>query len=289
MAKKTLSKKFLFVDTNIFIDALTSNHGEQVIDELAKKLTESKIVLILPEVIKMEIITQYSSWEKDILEKAEENLSVESILGIRDTTGNGKKKERRGETEAKKIDDIISPDRKRLLEKIKGHYKVVSDDIEKVFGHKNTKVIDLTDQLLFAGMKRSLLKKSPYTRSDKATENAHTKDMDCIAFESLLSFISLQDEKKSKGNLVMCVSDKDYVSKSGDLHDDLKRDIGKFSKYSRYGSLIDMLKGEFKVEIGSKNKNVPTAREEGFTLSPKTGVVDSSADALDQNRLTSNL
>lgn len=253
MPKGIPTKKFLFVDTNIFIDAVTCDSSKQILDELIRRLEQKKITLILPEVIEMEIITQYSFWKKDVLKKAEENLSTESILGIKDVTDKSAKRDRKGETEAKKINSIIAGDRKKLLDKIKTHYESVSKDINKIFKHKNTARINLTNLLVLEGMKRSLLKRAPYTRTDKATENAHTKDIDCIAFESLRSFLRSQ---KTKSDLIMCVSDKDYISENGELHYDICEDLNK-CKLTSYQNLSEMIAVEsrsFKAILRQKTR-----------------------------------
>jgi hypothetical protein len=101
-------------------------------------------------------------------------------------------------------------------------------------------------------MRRSLLKKSPYTKIEKITESAHTKDVDCIAFETLVAFYKKQTSKRNKDALIMCVSDKDYFSIDGVLHDDLKKDINVETKC--YKTLSEMLEKEFKAQIGSKKR-----------------------------------
>lgn len=245
--------KYIFVDTSLFIDVVTSNEGESILNSIIKQLSKKGAILVLPEVIKMEILMQYTYWKQGVTDNIKSNLDTKKILGIReDLTDAGKKekKKQKGESEAEKIDSVIEPHRIQMIKKIESHYKSISKKIEQIFKHKNTKVVALTDQTLLAGMRRSLLKKPPYTRTDKATENAHTKDIDCIAFESLVAFCKTNSGERKKNAFIMCVSDKDYLSIDGDLHSDLKKDINIESKF--YRTISEMLDKEFKVQIGSK-------------------------------------
>lgn len=247
--------KYIFIDTNLFIDAVTSNEGENILSTIIKQLNKRSVKIVLPEVIKAEMLTQYAYWKDGVIENVERNLTTMSILGIKEgltETDKKNKKKNKGETEAEKIDSVIEPHRAGMIKKIEGHYKSITKKIEQVFRHKNTEVVKLTDQILLAGMRRSLLKKSPYTRAEKITESAHTKDVDCIAFEALVAFYKKQTNKSTKSAMIMCVADKDYFSTDGILHDDLKKDIKIETKC--YKTLPEMLDKEFKAQIGPKKR-----------------------------------
>ena len=236
----------------------------------------------------MEIITQYTSWKDGVTENIKGNLTTKKILGIEDLTekDRNRKKKQKGETEAEKIDSVIELDRKEMIKKIKGHYESISGEIDKIFKHKNTAIVELTDQILIAGMKRSLLKKSPYTKTDKSTENAHTKDIDCIAFEALISFCNKHYNKKKKDCLIMCVSDKDYLSSDGKLHGDMKGDIK--MEHKCYVNLQEMMNKEFKVKIDiEKLKKQKEISSKELTLSPKTGTVEGYSGVISSD-LSSN-
>ena len=257
--------KYIFIDTNLFIDAVTSNEGENILGSIIKQLNKKSVKIVLPEVIKAEILTQYTYWKNGVIESVKGNLTTLNILGIKEgltETDKKNRKKNKGETEAEKIDSVIEPHRKAMIKKIEGRYKSITKKIEQVFKHKNTKIVKLTDQILLAGMKRSLLKKSPYTKTEKITESAHTKDVDCIAFETLVAFYKKQGSKPSKNTLIMCVSDKDYFSNEGTLHDDLKKDINIDTKC--YKTLPDMLDKEFKAQINSKKGKKVKTTENGI-------------------------
>ena len=257
--------KYIFIDTNLFIDAVTSNEGEYILGSIIKQLNKKSVKIVLPEVIKAEILTQYTYWKNGVIESVKGNLTTLNILGIKEgltETDKKNRKKNKGETEAEKIDSVIEPHRKAMIKKIEGRYKSITKKIEQVFKHKNTEIVKLTDQILLAGMKRSLLKKSPYTKTEKITESAHTKDVDCIAFETLVAFYKKQGSKPSKNTLIMCVSDKDYFSNEGTLHDDLKKDINIDTKC--YKTLPDMLDKEFKAQINSKKGKKVKTTENGI-------------------------
>ena len=271
--------KYIFIYTNLFIDAVTSNEGENILGSIIKQLNKKNVKIVLPEVIKAEILTQYAYWKDDVIENVKGNLTTMNILGIKEgltETDKKNKKKNKGETEAEKINSVIGPYRKGMVKKIEGHYKSITKKIEQVFKHKNTEIVKLTDQILLAGMRRSLLKKSPYTKTEKITERAHTKDVDCIAFETLVAFYKKQTNNHNKNALIMCVSDKDYFSNEGILHDDLKKDINVETKC--YKTLPDMLDKELKVQIGSKKgKRVKNAENGIGSLASSDGALVESS------------
>ena len=74
----------------------------------------------------------------------------------------------------------------------------------------------------------------------------------------------------------MCVSDKDYFSNEGILHDDLKKDINVETKC--YKTLPDMLDKELKVQIGSKKgKRVKNAENGIGSLASSDGALVESS------------
>lgn len=287
MAQKKPSHKLLFIDTNIFIDGIFSNSGNQILEELIKKLNDKKIVIILPEIIKMEIFNKFEEMKKGLIEKAENNLSIEKILGIDDNV-KSKRKESNAGKNAKTIDGIIEKDRKKLINSINEFYKSMSTTISKLFNHKNTKIIELTDKLLLSGMRRSLLKIAPFTNTNKTGESAHTKDADCIAFESLIFHLKANNSK-SKNSLIICVSDKDYHSKDGNLHTDISNDLKNF-KFKSYKDLPSMFVNEFSdIQIETKQETKKPTGNEVLTLAAPTSGIEQSSIAVKQNMSGSNL
>ena len=275
--------KYIFIDTNLFIDVVTSNEGEEILNSIFKQLGKENVKFVLPEVIKSEILTLYGYWKDGVIENVRLSLATKKILGIEDLTGKGKdqNKQQKGETESEKIDGVIDSDRKAIIRKVERYYKSISKQIDKIFKHKNTTITVLTDQILLAGMKRSLLKKSPYTRRDPFVksdkrENTNTTDIDCIAFEALVAFCKKHSGEHKKNTLVMCVSDKDYFSTDGDLHADLKRDI--VIEHKCYKAIQEMLDKEFNAQVGSKKTKSTKKQEDavGSLAGSDGGLAESS-------------
>lgn len=242
--------KYIFIDTSLFIDSVTSNDSEKILNFLFKLLSKKNVTLVLPDVIKAEILSQYTYWKEGVIEKIQSNLDTKRILGIKEELTEGEKKSKKkekGETEANKINSVIEPHRKIILKKIESYYKSIAKKLGQIFKHKNTKIIQLTERILFAGMKRSLLKRAPYTRTEKTTENPHTKDVDCIAFEAVATFCK---KSKKTDTLVMCVADKDFFSKDGGLHEDIKESFAMNKNF--YKTIPEMLSKEFQINIDSK-------------------------------------
>lgn len=269
--------KYIFIDTNLFFDIMTSNNGENVLDAILAQLSKNNIKFILPEVIKVEIFTQYNSWKSSVIESIKINLETKKILGIKDAltdTEKKKNKKQKGETEAEKIDSLIEPHRKKIVKKIEEHYQLILKKSDNVFKHKNTKILTLTNQILLAGMKRSLLKKAPYTKSEKQTESAHSKDVDCIAFETLVTFCKKVTNEKKKNVLIMCVSDQDYFSSDGKIHFDLIKDIGIGNK--SYQSISVMFNKEFQINIEAQEENKGTKSKTGSLAGSTVSLAEES-------------
>jgi len=247
-------KNFVFIDTDVFRDILTCSSSLESVKELLKKLDSNKIILILPEVILKEIEKEFNSWQEDLLKNIRGNLSTLRILGFREEkTGEGNNNGKSGNKKDKKseknkenlelMDKIISGKREELFNEIKGFYEDLQKKIYLIFEHKNTKLVELTECIILRGIKRSLLKKAPCTRSVTKHENAHTKDVDCIAFESIIHF--LENEKIEKNSKIsLYVKDSDYVTEEGQLKQEIIEDLKKSIKNITYSSQWDELNGK---------------------------------------------
>lgn len=281
--------KYIFIDTNLFIDAMTSNDVENILNSISKQLIKGNIKLILPEVIKIEILTEYNFQKDGVVKAIGLNLETKKILGIEEPlTDAGKKnnKKQKVEIETEKINNVIEPYRKEMIKKIEEHYKSILKMINQIFKHRNTRIITLTDQILLAGIKRSVLKRAPYTRKDphvkpEKHENTHTKDIDCIAFETLLAFCKKNTDKQKRDILIMCVSDPDYFSLDGKLHADLMKDIKLENK--SYQSIPEMLNKEFQIKIESRKlKKVKGLENKTGSLAGSGGVLIEESKAITQ-------
>lgn len=243
-------KDLLFIDTSVFRDILTCNSSLENIKGLVKKLESNKIILILPEVILKEIKKEFNSWQENLLEGIKENISTIKILGFsEEKTGvKNNKNEKNDKENLELVDKIISKKREELFNEVKGFYNDLQKNVYLIFEHKNTKLVELTDDIILKGIKRSLLKRAPSTRSDKTKENSHTKDIDCMAFESLIYFLG-NEKIEENSKIYLYVKDSDYVDNEGQLQKEIIGDLKKFIKNIEHSSQWDELDGEKGREI----------------------------------------
>lgn len=275
MKRTSIIKNYLFIDTDVFFSTMTSSSSKEILDKLNSKLDEKNTFLILPVVILKEIEKLFENWKVDFFKKTEGNLTVKKILGIEEQLTNSNAKQKKGSHEllnSDLIDKLIKEKRDNLLAEIKKFYTDLSKKFDLILKHKNTIVIELTDELVLNGIKRSLLKKAPYTRSDKITENAHTKDVDCIAFESLLFYLNNEDKVGTKDNLSLCIKDSDYRKLDRTLCEDISSDLKRFSlkDYETIESMLNDSSGVVsktkKTEQGTPTLNAPGPVIEGSLI-----------------------
>lgn len=290
MGRKNIKKTLVFIDSSALVETIKGNFSGETLKEIIKLLNGNKLLLLIPEVTKTEIIEEANNLKDDLVKRVEGNLIINKILGIPEQQVQNetkKKKKEIRESNADLIDNLTKNNREVLIKNITDFYESISADLEKIFKHRNTEIIPLTDELIIAGMRRSLLKKAPYTGKDKSNESQHTKDTDCIAFESLTSFLKSLEIKKIS-HLAMCVRDKDYNSKDGKLHDDILVDISYLNpKY--YEGLPQMINAEFKIKIGTEQLQKVTEGEEKLTLASESSGIDySSSSSSSSQNLSSN-
>jgi len=279
MTKTVVAKNYLFIDTDVFINTITGNTSKDILKILKSKLNDNKIVLVLPKVIIKEIEKEFENWKTDLFKKTKDNLTVKKILGIKEplTDSNPKQNNSSELLNIELINDLIKTKKDDLLSEIESFYKGLSTELNSIFSHKNTKVVELTNKIVLSGIKRSLLKKAPCTRSDKTKENAHTKDIDCIAFESLLFFLKKEKINKIKNKLFLCVKDSDYRQLDRTLSTDISTDLqGYFLKdFETIESMLDDFLGV--------NKQTSKIKESVLTLDTPTSVIEGSQIIIDQN------
>jgi ribosomal protein L40E len=251
--------KIVFIDTNIFIGCAlqeTTNldiDSDKVADiktlkDIKEKLDDKKMVLVLPENIKAEIVTgmkiKFKELEKNI------GYSFPKVNSLR-------------EKESGKISMLIKTEiersKKELLGRIKEKSKKISNIVDEIIEHKkNTRLIELSDELIISGIKRSLLMKRPYTpklREDGSenSKSAYLKDQDCVAFESFLNYLNENEKELEKSECIICSDDSDYFEKIKEnvLHKDITQEI-KCKKISGYQNILNMLKKEFDKDYSEK-------------------------------------
>ena len=246
MISKEEEKRLVFVDTSIFISCAMEQLEELDLGVLTKILSKMKVGgmdLVLPENTKAETLHQLEVGfdrvknfvVKQLTAKSEEKGSVSKIL-----------------------ERALANVRSNLLKEIERNKDNTKNVLNEIFSHKATHNIPITDELILSGMRRSVLKRAPFT--NKNSESTHTKDQDCIAFESVLKFLSDGNHKNTK--LIICADDGDFFEVDNKnkyvLHSDIINDVKSFCENPvGYRSPLEFLKKEFGEEF-------PKDREEEY-------------------------
>jgi hypothetical protein len=226
MVKKSKKQKqYLFLDTNFFLNFLFNEIENSWLENFSKHLKKENIIVLLPENIKREI--EYELYENSFLTR---NTQFQEVF---------KKIMALGEADTKKTDvqtsEVVSKNfASALLAFQDDIFKKVNESCEKrqkkfdkFCKDINPEIIDIKENILVNGIKRSLMKKAPFT--NKSKEAHRLKDSDCIAFAAILHFLEKENKSASlKPSVIMCVSDIDYKDKNG-LHFDIKESLKDFN------------------------------------------------------------
>ena len=251
--KKVKISKLLFIDTNIIINCAleeVDKHNINTLKDIEKNLDKKEIILILPENIKEEVFINI----KDRFEKLQKNAE-EKFKNLNFDDGRFKT--------PVSIEEEINKNRDILVEKIKDRHKSVTKIIDKLFKHKNTKIINVTNELVVSGMKRACLMKSPYT-SIMSNKTSFLRDKDCIAFEALLNYLKKEKDTK-KMRFIICSEDGDYFKSESDLYDEVIREIKeKCKSIVGYKSLFKVLEKELNEKKYSKKKIEPCQNQKSL-------------------------
>jgi len=231
-------QKIVFIDTSVFINCAKEEFEDlniDILNDFLDKLEKDEMFLICPEIIKSE--TEFQIGE-----------SFKVFQEFIDTLSYGQKEDGK---KSGVLKDILEGCKKSSSEEMSKRAKRVSIIIKEIFGHKNTIIVPLSDVLILAGMKRSLLMKRPFvskgTKNDKSSSFA--KDQDCVAFESFLFCLRENSKLKKLKNptVIVCIDDIHYFTdeKKDILHQDIIEAI-RFTKVLGYNSPLEMFKREFK-------------------------------------------
>lgn len=252
--------KLVFIDTSSFINCAAEEVvglDLQTLEKISKKIESGEIVLVLPENINIETLRVLESTFEKFKDKVKKHWKAIS--------------ESQKDEPAVVKTALVSAE-KSTLEEIDKKYSKSRKLIEKIFKAKSTKRINITGDSIIAGIKRAVLKKPPFTDPrQKSKENSHSIDQDCIAVESILSFLSGNKEYKEL-DLIICTSDVDYFTQDDELSPEIRDELAIHSKGIRaYQSPVEMLKKEFEQKYSKKQekeyKEIQPKIEEDFLLS----------------------
>lgn len=247
-----MANKIFFIDSNAFIGCATQEAKGldlDVLEKIEKNLNNKKMILLLPSVIKQEILMEHARKFEELLD-----LIAKNFL-----------KQFPGDKGNILINDILIKSKKDAREIILKKQKETILLIKTIFRNKQTKKIPLVDKDIISGMKRACLQIPPYTKKQER-KSTYERDIDCIAYESILNYLTKFGNSK-KDEIIFCTNDKDYIVKKPkkiELHPVLKRELQKKCKLvSVYNNPLNMLNKEFKV--GYKPKQIKEYEEKIVT------------------------
>ncbi|MFA5925619.1 MAG: PIN domain-containing protein [Parcubacteria group bacterium] len=221
-------KKYLFIDTNIYIQCcLLELEGDNLdtLNDLEKLLEKNKVKLLLPEVVELEFY-------KRIEEKMEE---------LKNKIGSYKESINKGDLDKKIKKDLIKKlgecmkDREKNTEKVK-------KKMEEIFENKKftiKKNLEINENNLINSYKTFLSGKKPYKKEGKGEIQP-----DCLIIETLVSFFN----GIRKYDLFFCSSNKkDFAQHQGDKKDlIIHSEVAKrFKNIKYYENLFELLNAEF--------------------------------------------
>ncbi len=233
MTEKKVIPKLLFIDTVLFVgcilgDIKGQNLTVEVLEDVQKELSKGKALLLLPEVIKYEVIDKLKEREKAFVSKIKHYFGMLKTLRGEDRLPALMKK-------------TIEKAKENLVKDVQNKHKEAQTLLNKIFEHENTRTIEITEEIFFRGCRRALIRKAPATKNNK-NKSAFKKDQDCMAVESIINF--LKENKCEK--LVVCTRDTADYYEGDDLHSEVLDDLREgCNKVVSYRNLLDMLKEEF--------------------------------------------
>lgn len=202
-------KKFLFIDTNIFIQCsfLEVEDGDtiQSLEKLLEILSVSQNYLILPEVTRLEISHRLTTKKDEI------SIAINKI-----------KSETRQEYNwlGKKITKDINDSITGVLDERLRNYEKVSTKIEEIFMLKNTINIPLKPGHLSEAYKFYITKRKPFTSKNTW---AHTYppsiQSDCLNIIAIQEFL----QTETGYELYFCCRDWDFFNETDNtqLHEEI--------------------------------------------------------------------
>lgn len=213
--------KYLLIDTNIFLDMIIdrkNNFSSSLLKSFIKLLDYDEIKLLLPSIVvhetKKHINDELSKVGKTIKDAKE---AIGAIYGINGCTIDGLEVKEYKKKAKETLHELSTVYESKLSQ----YSAELSSIINNLFEHRNSMIIEDTDELRSACLRRRVYKIAPF----------HHENKDCFAdaliIETLLNIrdtIELDHEDKIylvTGN----ASDFCVNVKSEELHDDILKDI----------------------------------------------------------------
>jgi len=228
--------QYLLIDTDVYIQcALLENEGDdkKAIETLLELLDKDKIKLLLPEVVKLEF--------NNVLKKKLSSLKrAIGIIGEENIKKNNNFDNKVKEDIREALDGVIKKREKNIDE-----VKVL---LNKIFTHKNTIFLKLTNDSVLNAYKMYLAGEKPYS-PDPIKGSIQT---DCLIIDVVREF--LKEEKDYE--LYICSRNKSDFSENPDNKEKkytIARDVReKFSKVEYTPNLFQLLNDKFGSKFGEK-------------------------------------
>lgn len=217
-------KRYLCIDTNIFIQCcLLELEGDNIdaLKQLHKLLDESKVYLLLPEVIELEFY-------KKLQNKVDE---IEQMVGKHKANIN------KDNFDDKIKKDLLSKLDSVLKERERNASKVLKE-IGVIFSHKNTFKIGLSTDIFIDAYKSFLRGEKPYKSNTIISQ-------DCLIIQSLKYFL----KDKADNPLYLCSLNTEDFAKNKtsnisqthnpEIHPDVKKMLTSIQYYTNLFSLLN--------------------------------------------------
>lgn len=184
--------KYLFLDTNIYLDMVVYRNKEnppRSYDYLLKLMEYDQVKLIIPKIV----ITEVKRHLEDEIDKVGENLkgvknSVENMYWISNTEDI-----QNFDAKVKMLSKTVNQVLDEFLKNNLNYKNEFRDKLGKIFNNKNNIILDETQELIFNINKRMIYKHCPFHIKGKESI------ADALILETLINirkFIKLRDEDK---------------------------------------------------------------------------------------------
>lgn len=244
--KKSKKAKYVFIDTNVFINCCLTSQNKEDVDVLTileNRISNNSIILLLPELIQAEfyrIIDDRHSRLNQNLDAAEKKMldifpDHPRVQGVVNTFFQDKK----------------------LKKQLAGIKKEISENFDKakavvkrIFESKKVFKIPVTNDILLSAYKRGVFGRKPYKQIVVDLKGASIQS-DCIHFESVKEYIKNKDDIE----LIICSADKnDYCERDGRVAEDIQSEM----KYAVriYHELHKLLNKEFSTNINKDKLSI---------------------------------
>ena len=217
---------YIFVDTNNFIECFetgfkTVSNGPDSLKALLDIMNNNLLILLLPEVVKIEVTRLLLVKENELKEKY-----TEARQKVNDVVAN------------QEVLDALD----KLLKKQQEEFEKTRFLLNNIVNHRNTRHLDLTENIYIAAYKRGLGGKKPYRKPKEGmAKYEHHAQPDCLSLESCIEFLKSTPYSK----IYICTKDPDFLD-GENIHPDISSE---FTNLKYYDLLSELLKSEFNKKL----------------------------------------